>query len=67
MEEAGVDSSAIAHWRLAELQKKVPELGSVVSSAQAVIAQNTSSPTGCWDSKGKILVAKAEMLCWQGF
>ncbi len=46
MEEAGVDSSAIAHWRLAELQKKVPELGSVVSSAQAVIAQNTSSPTG---------------------
>ena len=46
MEEAGVDSKAIAHWRLAELQKKVPELGSVVSSAQAVIAQNTSSPTG---------------------
>ena len=46
MEEAGVDSKAIAHWRLAELQKKVPELGSVVSSAQAVIAQNTSTPTG---------------------
>ncbi len=46
MEEAGVDSKAIAHWRLNELQKKVPALEGVATSAQAVIAQNTSSPTG---------------------
>ena len=46
MEEAGVDSKAIAHWRLNELQKKVPALGGVATSAQAAIAQNTSSPTG---------------------
>ena len=46
MEEAGVDSKAIAHWRLNELQKKVPQLKDVVTSAQAAIAQNTSSPTG---------------------
>ncbi len=46
MEEAGVDKAAIAHWRLNELQKKVPQLKDVVTSAQAAIAQNTSSPTG---------------------
>ncbi len=46
MEEAGVDSKAIAHWRLNELQKKVPALSGVATSAQAAIAQNTSSPTG---------------------
>jgi hypothetical protein len=46
MEAAGVDKAAVAHWRLNELQKKVPELSDVVSSAQAAIAQNTTSPTG---------------------
>ena len=46
MKEAGIDSMAVAHWQLNELQKKVPELKDVITSAQAVIAQNTDSPTG---------------------
>ena len=46
MEDAGVHPAAIAHWKLTELSKQVPELGSVISSAQTVIAQNVNSPTG---------------------
>jgi hypothetical protein len=46
MAAAGVDKAAVAQWRLNELAQKVPELSEVISSAQAAIAQNTSSPTG---------------------
>jgi hypothetical protein len=46
MQEAGVHPAAVAHWKLTELSKQVPELGSVISSAQTVIAQNVNSPTG---------------------
>ncbi len=46
MEDAGVHPAAVAHWKLTELSKQVPELGSVISSAQTVISQNVHSPTG---------------------
>ena len=46
MEDAGVDPAAVAHWKLTELSKQVPELDSVISSAQTVIAQQVNSPTG---------------------
>jgi hypothetical protein len=46
MEDAGVDPAAVAHWKLTELSKQVPELGSVISSAQSVIAEQVNSPTG---------------------
>ena len=46
MKEAGIDPMAVAHWQLNELQKKVPELKDVITSAQAVIAQNSDSPSG---------------------
>jgi hypothetical protein len=46
MEDAGVDPAAVAHWKLTELSKQVPELGGVISLAQTVISQNVHSPTG---------------------
>jgi hypothetical protein len=46
MEDAGVHPAAIAHWKLTELSKQVPELDSVISSAQTVISQQVDSPTG---------------------
>ncbi len=49
---------AVAHWQLNELQKKVPELKDVITSAQAVIAQNTDSPTGLIASQLAVEVSK---------
>ena len=46
MEDAGVNPAAIAHWKLTELSKQVPELNGVISSAQKVIARQVNSPTG---------------------
>jgi hypothetical protein len=46
MEEAGVHPAAVAHWKLTQLSKQVPSLGSVISSAQTVISENVNSPTG---------------------
>jgi hypothetical protein len=46
MEDAGIHPAAIAHWKLMELTKQVPELDSVISSAQTLISQQVNSPTG---------------------
>jgi hypothetical protein len=54
MDSAGVDQSARlpparfanAHWKLTQLQKEVPQLGEIVTSAQSVIANSTVSPSG---------------------
>ena len=46
MKEAGIAPMAVAHWQLNELVMKVPSLKDVITSAQAVIAQNSDSPSG---------------------
>jgi hypothetical protein len=46
MDEAGIDKGAIAHWKLTQLQKEVPQLEEIVTSAQSVIANSTVSPSG---------------------
>jgi hypothetical protein len=63
MAAAGVDKAAVAQWRLNELAQKVPELSEVVSSAQAAIAQNTSSPTGMMYLLNKSGCDRRDSLC----
>jgi transposase len=46
MEQAGVDKSAIAHWKLTQLSKEIPQLTPIITSAQSVIANSTVSPSG---------------------
>jgi hypothetical protein len=46
MDSAGVDKSAIAHWKLTQLQKEVPQLEEIVTSARSVLANSTVSPSG---------------------
>ncbi len=58
MKEAGIDPMAVAHWQLSELLQKVPELKDVITSAQAVIAQNTDSPTALIASQLAVEVSK---------
>ena len=46
MVEAGVEPTAIAHWKLTQLGLQIPELNSLITSAQEVIANHTPSPQG---------------------
>jgi hypothetical protein len=46
MEQAGVDRSAISHWKLTQLSKEIPQLTPIITSAQSVIANSTVSPSG---------------------
>jgi hypothetical protein len=46
MEQAGVDQSAITHWKLTQLSREIPQLTPIITSAQSVIANFTVSPSG---------------------